>query len=1160
MKQFLALLFTISSIQAQPIVPVPTGPETQVTRTLKTNATHQSWRDALDVPGYTNWTKDVSAPARFTSSLVVSNTPGPGKTNYASGFFIDGALSVARGEVDLRAFGAVEGGVEDSFEQIQEAVDYCVANGLALIWRGDYASSQTITLPSGIRIIAMPMDYTYKVNPRGVQGGSLTMLANVSAFQTVRLSPPSDTIGFWARDINIEKLYIKGTQVHLDSETSSVGLDLTGCYSSRFSGHVEGFGIGILTENVAELDIADSIIQNCYYGLIIRRDPPAGGRVYDAIVNVLNVLNVNNQIPLLLDNVRYAGIFGGEIISNVTNTGPVKVVNTRDDSTIIFHGMKAFENQSHTALIVVDTNGLGNLSMEKCNSAVNNFNQPIVDVSGYFNSIKITDNQLQRTTGTNKIAPLVWARRPPSDENNYVRANSIEVHGNDPHWFDAFVRNDQLMSRPENDFVPPGYVHLNPLMNTGSAGEDGIISVAGDYAFTTNSMTGIAKVFWQNVATNNVYSLLTPTNLTKGIDHIYVTATLYDNDEDDIPILNVQGWGDQGEWNRISQSKIGSFTNPTTGVVFSKWAWCVTVQDQSKATNGLSHVQLFDIFGTTASDRSEFGLERFCVYAPIQKNPYSARQRTSPTVPGSGLEGWAKPGDVIWNDFTSTTSPNGWINRSLGNPGQWNAIGDVWVVGAKSQYEFPYFSAADNRLGGSGVYGRSTGGRLAIGTSSTDAASRLVITDNTAGPMIHISNARLGENTIFTFSDIVDHSWRIGHDAVNNYAWIGESTTHLALKNGRVGIGNNDPTQALDVTGNGLFSGTVTGTSGTFGSITLNGDNRSAWPTDSLLVKVSSGDTTADYLFSKLVAGSNITLTKNNPGGVETITIDSAGGGGGGGSTNYTFIAPLQVASGTNVSIAANGIDNTLIRQSAGVSVIGRAANSTGNVADITAASDNQIFGRFGGSLSFATLPDDLSNQRVNVMLNGSSVGTRKTINIIEGDNVEATITDNSGSNRIDIELDSTGGGTNITTTAAGGFKQFTTVGASEAVLGDDYAVVDFGDGAIYETDTLTSGTYIITAVVDFNQYREEGQQILIKLINTEPVPEVDQQVPGSEKLCGPQVISGSFLGNWVITSQGLVTITSSGKVQVHARNTVSGDTNSKVVKNRSTISWIKIN
>lgn len=43
-------------------------------------------------------------------------------------------------------------------------------------------------------------------------------------------------------------------------------------------------------------------------------------------------------------------------------------------------------------------------------------------------------------------------------------------------------------------------------------------------------------------------------------------------------------------------------------------------------------------------------------------------------------------------------------------------------------------------------------------------------------------------------------------------------------------------------------------------------------------VKVSSSDTTADFLVNKLIAGSGVTITKNNPGGNETLTI-SAGGG-----------------------------------------------------------------------------------------------------------------------------------------------------------------------------------------------------------------------------------------------------------------------------------------
>lgn len=39
-------------------------------------------------------------------------------------------------------------------------------------------------------------------------------------------------------------------------------------------------------------------------------------------------------------------------------------------------------------------------------------------------------------------------------------------------------------------------------------------------------------------------------------------------------------------------------------------------------------------------------------------------------------------------------------------------------------------------------------------------------------------------------------------------------------------------------------------------------------------VKISSTDTTGNYLINKLVAGANITIIQNNPGSNETLTIN----------------------------------------------------------------------------------------------------------------------------------------------------------------------------------------------------------------------------------------------------------------------------------------------
>jgi hypothetical protein len=68
---------------------------------------------------------------------------------------------------------------------------------------------------------------------------------------------------------------------------------------------------------------------------------------------------------------------------------------------------------------------------------------------------------------------------------------------------------------------------------------------------------------------------------------------------------------------------------------------------------------------------------------------------------------------------------------------------------------------------------------------------------------------------------------------------------------------------------------------------------------------------------------------------------------------------------GTTIEIATNalqikdnGVSDAKFRQSAGLSVVGRSANSTGNVADITAAVDGQVLRRSGTSIGFGLLVD----------------------------------------------------------------------------------------------------------------------------------------------------------------------------------------------------------
>lgn len=64
----------------------------------------------------------------------------------------------------------------------------------------------------------------------------------------------------------------------------------------------------------------------------------------------------------------------------------------------------------------------------------------------------------------------------------------------------------------------------------------------------------------------------------------------------------------------------------------------------------------------------------------------------------------------------------------------------------------------------------------------------------------------------------------------------------------------------------------------------------------------------------------------------------------------------VEFGQAPTAGIANNAVTDAKLRQSTGLSVIGRSANTTGNVADITAGSDGDILRRSGTSIGFGTI------------------------------------------------------------------------------------------------------------------------------------------------------------------------------------------------------------
>jgi hypothetical protein len=112
-------------------------------------------------------------------------------------------------------------------------------------------------------------------------------------------------------------------------------------------------------------------------------------------------------------------------------------------------------------------------------------------------------------------------------------------------------------------------------------------------------------------------------------------------------------------------------------------------------------------------------------------------------------------------------------------------------------------------------------------------------------------------------------------------------------------------------------------------------------------------------------------------------------------------------------TIAADSVDNAKLANMAQASVKGRASGtSTGDPVDLTPDQLVAIINAATSALNAARLPSTAdTNARIAVEKNGGSIGTRRTINFIEGSNVSLTIDDDASGEEVDVTINSTASG-----------------------------------------------------------------------------------------------------------------------------------------------------
>lgn len=260
-------------------------------------------------------------------------------------------------------------------------------------------------------------------------------------------------------------------------------------------------------------------------------------------------------------------------------------------------------------------------------------------------------------------------------------------------------------------------------------------------------------------------------------------------------------------------------------------------------------------------------------------------------------------------------------------------------------------------------------------------------------------------------------------------------------------------------------------------------------------------------------SGGNVIFRAGVSSGTVVLTLPTSSGtlatGGGGGSNSFTIMQPDAGTAPT----AVTGADTLTLTGGAAAQIL-----VTGNSGTDT--------------LTFTT-PDNKSAQQVIVAKAGSTIGTRHKINLIEGTNVTLTVADNSGADRVDVTINSSGsGGGSITPPGTTTNRAISTWNgtAGAALFDNPLATIDSsGNIAANNLSGTNTGDITLTAVgaaPSANAATLSGQALTIQPADaTHPgvVTSGTQTFGGAKTFPAPLTVSGSNTSAVVINTAAFV-------------------------------------
>jgi len=214
---------------------------------------------------------------------------------------------------------------------------------------------------------------------------------------------------------------------------------------------------------------------------------------------------------------------------------------------------------------------------------------------------------------------------------------------------------------------------------------------------------------------------------------------------------------------------------------------------------------------------------------------------------------------------------------------------------------------------------------------------------------------------------------------LNNSSGTGIYQFFSGVKNffgGNVGIGTGkaSPLVSLDINGDALITGSLTVTNGITGSLF----GTASFAVSSSRAVSSSFATTASYAVNggvtKIIAGTNVTISPTN--GLGIVTINSSGGGGGS-TFPYTGSALITGSLGITGSLSTLDFDAIIN----GVTV----GRGQGNIVNNTAVGNSALISNTAGRGNVALGTDTLRHNSIGE--NNIAVGFSAGLEITEGSN-----------------------------------------------------------------------------------------------------------------------------------------------------------------------------